>query len=286
MRIFKGMFWLVAIAVVAMSAPAYAQLTFDGNVYTKFLWGTDRLGSALYNFTAIPGEGLGDSGQGSQLELYIRAKFGRKVELRTTIQSRFIRNFWTNGGGFGPPFCTGLFGTNSPDCISSEHDPRSNQYVKLRGVQMVLNPGYSWLDNAIIGENDLGQYDPFVIGRIRYIDRFNVGAIQLSGSASDRQFTWDLIRISLLRSLGPFFNTGQFQPQDGTWAFQPKFKINPMFDVGALIAYTRDIEVDASDIDLDDGRDIATRFGNTVGGIKVGIHATPTIDVNAAAYFF
>jgi hypothetical protein len=279
------MFWLVAIAVVAMSAPAYAQLTFDGNVYTKFLWGTDRLGSALYNFTAIPGEGLGDSGQGSQLELYIRAKFGRKVELRTTIQSRFIRNFWTNGGGFGPPFCSGLFGSNSPDCISSEWDPRSNQYIKLRGVQMVLNPGYSWLDNAIIGENDLGQYDPFIIGRIRYIDRFNVGAIQLSGSASNKQFTWDLIRISLLRNLGPFFNTGQFQPQDATWAFQPKVKINPMFDVGGLIAYTRDIEVDASDIDLDDGRDIATRFGNTVGGVKVGIHPSSMFDVNAALYF-
>jgi hypothetical protein len=285
MRISKGIFCLVAIAVVAMSAPAYAQLTFDGNVYTKFLWGTDRLGSALYNFTAIPGEGLGDSGQGSQLELYIRAKFGSKVELRTTIQSRFIRNFWTNGGGFGPPFCSGLFGANSPDCISSEWDPRSNQYIKLRGVQMVLNPGYSWLDNAIIGENDLGQYDAFIIGRIRYIDRFNVGAIQLSGSASDRQFTWDLIRISLLRNLGPFFNTGQFQPQDGTWAFQPKFKISPMFDVGGLISYTRDIEVDATDFDNDDGRDIATRFGNTVGGIKAGIHPSSMFDVNAALYF-
>ena len=69
MRIFKGMYWLAAAVFVLMCAPAYAQLTFDGNVYTKFLWGTDRLGSALYNFTAIPGEGLGDSGQGSQLEL-------------------------------------------------------------------------------------------------------------------------------------------------------------------------------------------------------------------------
>ena len=84
-----------------MAAPASAQLTFDGNVYTKFLWGTDRLASALYAFTTIPGEGLGDSGQGSQLEFFIRAKFARKVELRATIQSRFIRNFWTNGGGLG-----------------------------------------------------------------------------------------------------------------------------------------------------------------------------------------
>jgi hypothetical protein len=285
MRISRGKILLLAVAVVVMAAPAYAQLTFDGNVYTKFLWGTDRLGSALYNFTAIPGEGLGDSGQGSQLELYIRARFARKVEVRTTIQSRFIRNFWTNGGGFGPPLCQGLFGNNSPDCISSEHDPRSNQYIKLRGVQMVLTPGYKWLDNAVIGENDLGQYDPFVIGKIRYIDRFNAAGIQLSGSANRKQFTWDLIRISLLRNLGPLFNTGQFQPQDGTWAFQPKVKIGPMFDAGGLIAYTQEIEVDATDIDLDNGRDIKNRFRNTVGGIKVGIHPNTTIDVHAAAYF-
>lgn len=286
MRISKAMIWALAAVAILMAAPAYAQLTFDGNVYTKFLWGTDRLASALYAFTTIPGEGLGDQGQGSQLEFFIRAKFGKKVELRTTIQSRFLRNYWTNGGGFGPPFCTGLFGPNDPtECISSESDPRSNQYVKLRGVQMVLTPGYEWLDSAVIGENDLGQYDPVVIGRIRYIDRFNAAGIQLSGSANKRQFTWDLIRISLLRNLGPFFNTGKFQPADGTWAFQPKVKINPMFDVGALISYTRDIEVDAADFDTDDGRDIKTRFRNTVGGVKVGIHPSPIFDVNASAYF-
>lgn len=286
MRITRGMIWLLAVVVVGMAAPASAQLTFDGNVYTKFLWGTDRLASALYAFTTIPGEGLGDSGQGSQLEFFIRAKFARKVELRTTIQSRFIRNFWTNGGGFGPPFCgtSSLFG-GPTECLSSEWDPRSNQYVKLRGIQMVLTPGYKWLDSAVIGENDLGQYDPFVIGRIRYIDRFNAAGIQLSGSAAKKAFTWDLIRISLLRNLGPFFNTGQFQPQDGTWAFQPKVKINPMFDVAGLISYTRDIEVDAADFDLDNGRDIKSRFENTVGAIKAGIHPNTTIDLHASAYF-
>ena len=60
---------------------------------------------------------------------------------------------------------------------------------------MVLTPGYKWLDSAVIGENDLGQYDAFVIGRIRYIDRFNAARNSAFGSAAKKQFTWDLIRL-------------------------------------------------------------------------------------------
>src|SRR3990172_8390491 len=275
MRLLKQFILALALfAVVLMAAPAQAQLTFDGNLYTKFLWGTDRLGTGIYNFTQIPNEGYGDSGQGSQLELFLRAKFGRKVEMRTTIQSRFNRNFWTNAGGFAGAVdftCGPNPDPNNPNFLSSEFDPRSNQYVKLRGVQMILTPGYKWLDNAVIGENDLGQYDPFVIGRIRYIDRFNVAGIQLSGSANKRQFTWDLIRISTPRFFGPGFTTGAYQPQDGNWAFQPKLKINPKFDLAGIVSWARDIEVDAVDRDIDDGRSIKTRFSNAVGGVRIGI---------------
>ncbi|MCR6679853.1 hypothetical protein NVV43_31220, partial [Escherichia marmotae] len=78
--------------------------------------------------------------------------------------SRFSQNQWTNFGGFGgfrpldPDInCTG------GDC--GEFDPRSNQYIKLRGVAAILTPGYRWIDSATIGSNDFGQFDPFVIGR-------------------------------------------------------------------------------------------------------------------------
>ena len=73
MRISRGIILLLAVTVVGMAAPAYAQLTFDGNVYTKFLWGTDRLASALYAFTTIPGEGLGDSADIVVREAKVRA---------------------------------------------------------------------------------------------------------------------------------------------------------------------------------------------------------------------
>ena len=66
------------------------------------------------------------------------------------------------------------------DC--GEFDPRSNQYVKLRGVTVTLTPGYTWIDSATIGANDWGMFDPFVIGRIRYIDRDNGSGLLFQGS--------------------------------------------------------------------------------------------------------
>ncbi len=276
----------VAVGFLSMAAPAHAQIWFDGNIYTKFLWGTDRLGTALYNFTAIPGEGLGDSGQGNQLELFVNGKFGKKVEFKASLQSRFYRNFWTNAGGYGP-FCDGaiLPSGGNVNCLGSEHDPRSNQVMKLRNASLTISPGYSWLSRARVGENDLGGFDPFLIGRIRYIDRFNISAIQLSGSAAERKFMWDVIRISNSTFVEPGFNGGEFQPADGTWGFQPRFKVNPKFDINGLIYYAKDIEVDPTDFFTDDGRDITTRFDNFGGGIVAGIHPSSKIDIKASAYF-
>ena len=64
---------------------------------------------------------------------------------------------------------------------------------------MTLTPGYKWIDSATIGANDFGQFDPFVLGRIRYIDRDNGAGLLFQGSALDRKITWDFARVSLPR---------------------------------------------------------------------------------------
>jgi hypothetical protein len=275
---------LFAVLVFVWAAPAQAQITWDGNIYNKFLWGTDRLGTGLYNYTDIPGEGYGDSGQGTQLELFLRGRFAKKVEFRASIQSRFNRNFWTNAGGFAGFCCNGGVDPTNPNFYASEFDPRSNQYIKLRGVQMIFTPGYKWFDAAVIGENDLGIYDPMVIGKIRYIDRFNIAAIQFSGNLDKRRFTWDAIRISTPLYLGIDNTIGQFQPQDGTYGLQGKFKISSQADVGAIFEYANDIEVDVNDRIVDNGRSLATRYHNAVVGLKAGIHPNSMFDIGAAFY--
>jgi hypothetical protein len=56
--------------------------------------------------------------------------------------------------------------------------------MKLRGAYVLLTPGYGWLDQALIGSSDWGQFDPFTVGQVRYIDRDNYNGLYFKGAAS------------------------------------------------------------------------------------------------------
>jgi hypothetical protein len=279
---------LAGALVVTVAAPAAAQLTIGGTTYTKFLWGTQRDQGSVYSFTTVPDEGYGDNGQGSEVELLLSARLGRKVEVRGRLHSRFNQNFWTNFGGWG-----GRNPASKPEnlgpCVAGEcgeFDPRSNQYVKLRGVAVTLTPGYTWIDSATIGSNDFGQFDPFVIGRIRYIDRDNASGLLFQGSAAGRRLTWDAVRISLPKLwAGPSFNTGVYHAADGAYGFQMRVAPNPKFDVGWIGHYVNDIEVDNRDRNLDDGRSLRSRFHNAVVGVKASARPTSAINLSGAWYY-
>lgn len=281
---------LVLLAALA-SVPAHAQgtiMTIIGEDYTKWLWGTERTDGSLYNFTTIPGEGYGDNGQGTEINLLLASKPSKYIEVTSRIQSRFSQNQWTNFAGFGgrnpafedPP---------GPPCIGGdcgEFDPRSNEYIKLRGLTVRITPGYRFLDAATIGSTDLGMFDPFTIGKIRYIDRDNAKAVLLQGSLFDRNFSYDLMRLSLPRLwAGPNFNTGDYTAADGAYAFQFRVAPSSFFDFSGIVERVRDIEVDASDRDFDDGRDVDFRFENDVYGIRFGIHPSTVFDIRGQAYF-
>lgn len=279
----------LTLALLAVTAAAQeSKLKIGGTTYTKWLWGTERFDGSLYNFTTVPGEGFGDNGQGSEVELLLNARLSKEVAMFARIHSRFSQNQWTNFGGFGgrnpalenPPGAPCVGG----DC--GEFDPRSNQYVKLRGVTVTLTPGYSWLDSATIGASDWGMFDPFVIGRIRYIDRDNGAGLLFQGSAMDRKFSWDVARISLPRLwAGPNFNTGDYSVQDAAYGVQARWSVNPAFDFALIGERVEDIEVDTRDGDVDDGREVRNRFQNTVIGARFGLHLLDSkLDVRGAFY--
>lgn len=278
---------VTALAVAALAGvPAAAQdgpkLTIGGTTYTKWLWGNQRDQGSVYNFTTVPGEGYSDNGQGSEVELLLNAKLSKQVEVKARLHSRFNQNFWTNFGGFGGRSDI-QNGCTAGDC--GEYDPRSNQYVKLRGVAVTLTPGYKWIDSATIGANDFGQFDPFVIGRIRYIDRDNASGLLFQGSALGRSLTWDATRISLPKLwAGPGFNTGQFHAADAAYGAQLKYTASPTLDFGGLLQWVNDIEVDNTDRNVDNGRRTRTRFRNTVLGAKAGLHVSPKFDARLAYY--
>lgn len=277
------------LLAVAASGAALAQqgptFTLGGTTYTKWLWGNSRDQGALYSFKDAPGEGWGDNGQGTEIELLVKARPSKYVEVNARIHSRFYQNFWTNMGGWGQPSSTDCSGSGTAvGC--GEFDPRSNQYIKLRGVAVTLTPGYSWLDSATIGSNDWGMFDPYVVGRIRYIDRDNIAGLLFQGSALDKSLTWDLARISLPRLwAGPEYKTGNFHAADGAYVGQFKYSGGSLWDVGGLVEWTNDIEVDATDRNWDNGKSTWTRFRNTVVGAKLGVHPGASFDARAAYYY-
>ncbi|MFY0528242.1 hypothetical protein ACN28I_35485 [Archangium gephyra] len=267
---------LPATASLAQEAP---KLQIGGTTYTKWLYGNTRQQGAMYNFTTIPGEGSGDNGIGTELELLLNARLSSAVEVRGRIHSRFSQNFWSNFGGFG--------GNPSGPCINGdcgEFDARSNQYIKLRGLAVTLTPGYL-VDSATIGANDFGQFDPYVVGRIRYIDRDNAYGVLVQGSALDRKLTYDVAGISLPRLwAGPNYKTGAFHTTDASYVFQTKYTFNDMFDVGGIFQYAIDNELETGDTNVDNGRNLFPRFRNGVGGVKAGFHMGSVLDVRGSFY--
>jgi hypothetical protein len=283
---------LLAVAAFALGATGAASadqptLTVSGTTYTKWLWGDQRTDGSVYSFTTVPGEGYGDNGQGSEIELFLDARLSRQVAVHGRIHSRFNQNQWTNFGGFGGRN-PALEDPPAGDCVGGdcgEWDPRSNQYVKLRGVAVTLTPGYSWITSAVIGANDFGQFDPFVIGKIRYIDRDNASGLLFQGNALDRKVLWDATRISLPRLwAGPNFNTGSFAGDDAAYGVQLKVMPTQTIDLGAIYEYVSDIEVQTLDNNVDDGVETRSRFQNQVVGGKIAVRPSPTLDASAAAY--
>lgn len=284
---------LLALSVAALGTlPAFAAdgqtLLITGEDYTKWLWGTQRNDGSVYNFTTVPGEGYGDNGQGTEINLLLASKPSKYVEVTGRIQSRFNQNQWTNFGGFGgrnpaleePPRGDCLGG----DC--GEFDPRSNEYIKMRGLTARFTPGFKWVDSVTIGSSDLGMFDAFTIGKIRYIDRDNAKAVLFQGALGGRKLGYDLIRVSLPRLwAGPNFNTGDYTAADGAYGLQLRLNPSQYFDLVGIVETVTDQEVDVTDRDFDDGRDVDTRFTNDVYGIKLGVHPSGMFDFRAAGYF-
>ena len=158
----------------------------------------------VYNFTTVPGEGYGDNGQGTEIDLLLAAKPSKHIEVDGPHPAAFNQNHWTNFGGFGgrnPPRESSGRPCVGGDC--GEFDPRSNEYIKMRGLTARFTPGFQWLDSATIGSTDLGMFDPFTIGKIRYIDRDNAKAVLFQGSLFDRQAQLRPDRASRCRASGP-----------------------------------------------------------------------------------
>jgi len=269
-----------AVAAVLSTVPAagqaqdssLGQLKWFGTIYAKFLDGNRRFENALYNNAeTTPGEAGGDQGQGIEFELMFNSQVTKQVEIGGRLKSRFNQNFWANYGGFG----------------EWEDDPRSAQYVKLRGVWARITPGLDWLDSATIGSNDWGMFDAFTQGKSRYIDRDNSSGVLLQGSALDRQLRWDFAWVSLARYFqGVGFNTGDLNTNDGNYVGQLSFTPSPDWNATLIGMYARDKELDENnDTNPLNGIGVRTRWDNAVVGLKGQFSGLGFMDIKGAYYY-
>ena len=275
-------------AALGLPVSAQAEIEWFGNVYAKFLDGDRAIHGALYNNVVdAPGERGGDQGQGIEFELMFRSVVSSQVEIGGRIKARFNQNFWTNFGGFG----------------RYEDDPKSNQYIKLRGAYAIITPGYDWIDSATIGSNDFGMFDPMTQGKYRYIDRDNASGFLFQGSLLDGDLRWDIARVSLPALFaGPkFFTTSdpndpavRYEAADGAWTGQLRWTPTPDFNASTSVTYVRDKEVAPDEFipgtepgsgDIRDGTDEVTRFDNTVFMLKGEYTGFDVFDLSAAYYW-
>src|SRR4029079_3650205 len=154
---------LLTAAALLGAISAYAAdgqtLLITGEDYTKWLWGNQHTHGSVYNFTTVPGEGYGDNGQGTEINLLLASKPSKYVEVTGRIQSRFNQNQWTDFGVFGGRN-PALENPPAGDCIGGdcgEFDPRSNEYIKMRRLTARVNPGPKGADARTSGSPVLAR---------------------------------------------------------------------------------------------------------------------------------
>jgi hypothetical protein len=261
---------LAAAVGLVLATPAFAQpkIDFSGsNIYMKFLDGDQRRVSTSSGDTA---SGT-DNGQWTEFELRIKATISKQVEAGVRIQSRSPAAYWTDFG------------------FADESAPTRAKWMKLRGAYVLVTPGYGWLDTALIGSSDWGQFDPFTVGQVRYIDRDNYNGLYFKGSLGAPGLGWEFARLSLPNYLQSNYGQGpsccgtdDTQFQEAVYIGQVKANVGPAKITGSYQWFNdRKLATDPNPLD---GRDTETFAKNNVFMLKGEGNVAGIVDLKGAYY--
>ena len=270
----------LALAVgLALVGPASAvTLDFGGsNIYMKFLDGDRRVVSKDSGDTASGA----DNGQWTEFELRIKATISPQVEAGVRLQSRSPAAYWTN---FGFANNEGFSGATPGDIKTTQ-----SKFVKLRGAYVLLTPGYNWLNTALIGSSDWGYFDPFTVGKVRYIDRDNYNGLYFKGPTYGGG-SWEAARVSLPNYLQSNYgqgstccNSDDTQFNEAVYIGQFKMPIGPV-KLTASYQQFNDHEKDPLDTNPADGSNRKTFSKNRVAALKADFSPFDGIDMKGAYY--
>ena len=203
----------------------------------------------------------------------IKATISKQVEAGVRLQSRSPAGYWTDFGGFGGP----------------ETNPTRGNFMKARGPYVLLTPGYGWLDTALIGASDWGQFDPFTVGRLRYIDRDNFKGLYFKGGLPMKGATWEFARLSLPNYLQSNYgqgssccNSDDSQFNEAVYIAQAKAQVGPA-RVAASYQWFNDRQF-KTDTTPFNGQDIETFAKSKIFMLKGEGSVIDGVDLKAAYY--
>lgn len=256
----------IAIGLALAGSASAATIDFSGtNFYMKFLDGNQR-GTPTGSIDTASG---GDQGQFTELNLVFKTTISPQVEAGGRIQSRSSAAYWTEFGGFGKENSVG------------NNEVNHQKFMKLRGAYVELTPGYRWLNNARIGTSDWGMFDPFTMGKIRYIDRDNYNGFYFKGPMAGS--TWEAARVSLPEYLGANFSTGSAPKNQAIYVAQ--FKQTPgNVKLMEGITYLNNQQKAPADANAYNGQDLEDRFKNTILSLKADSAISEGVDIRGALH--
>lgn len=248
---------LLLLAIAGWAAPVQADIAnFDlaGRLYTKWLYrNNDSQGLLTYGNPFWPDDIAGDNGVGTEFELKVFGTVSRYVEAYARIQSRF-GEMWQDWWESGERKYDGDLNT-SGDSVGLNRA----SYIKLRGtwVRATIPFMEGWTNTVTVGSSDLGMFNPWSIGKVRYIDRDNGKGIFIHGLVGDGIFSYELAMIALPKLyVGPWWSTGIGDPSltrpffSQDWAYGARLSVAPDWGTFTLVStYTNDVEIDMTDPD-------------------------------------
>ncbi len=244
----------LALGVARDAGADLSRFDLAGRLYTKWLYrNNDSQGVLSYGNPFWPDDIAGDNGVGTEFELQVFGRVSSRVQAYARLQSRF-GEMWQDWWESGERKYGGEVNT-SGDSLGMNRA----SYIKLRGTWVRASIPFTtgWTNSITIGSSDLGMFNPWTIGKVRYIDRDNGKGVFIAGVVGGGLVSYDLAAIALPKLyVGPWWSTGigdpsltrPFYSQD--WAYGAKVVAAPDFGTFTLVStLTNDVEVDMTDPD-------------------------------------
>ncbi len=257
---------LVTVAWLVVPSPARAdKKNFDlsAKIYTKWLYQNDDKQGVLWLGNPFwPDDISGNNGVATEFELLATGRVSKWVRAGAKLKTRFggVWHDWWESGEYK---------------YEGEHNTSGDSlgmnramYLKLRGFFVHINPDVPFVDWVKFGASDLSMFNPWTIGKIRYIDRDNARGVFAQGGFDSGLLRYHAGIIALPKLwVGPGWSTGigddlldyPFITQD--WAYAGRLDSEPVdwMKVSLVSSFTRDVEFDKWDPDA---------TGSLTGGCK------------------